>query len=71
MFLIKNTYKERIDFQFTGIQNAPKVEQLQNFVYALSLAKGKASKISSLSNWVEAFIQNKLLNFQVNNFFIP
>ncbi len=55
-FLIKNTYKARINFQFTGIQNAPNVEQLQNFTYALSLAKGKSSKISTPSNWVEAFI---------------
>lgn len=55
-FLIKNTYQKRINFQFTGIQDAPNIEQLQNFTYALSLAKGSSSKISTPSNWVEAFI---------------
>ena len=55
-FLIKNTYQQRINFQFTGIQDAPNVEQLQNFTYVLSLAKGSAEKISTPSNWVTAFI---------------
>lgn len=56
-FLIKSAYQQRISFQFTGIQNAPNIEQLQNFAYALGVAKGNLSKLEVPSNWVEAFIQ--------------
>ncbi|MEM0993481.1 MAG: ATP-binding protein [Bacteroidota bacterium] len=56
-FLIKSAYKNRINFQFTGIQNATNKEQLQNFAYAISVASGAKTMKASPSNWVEAFIQ--------------
>ena len=55
-YLVKSAYKNRINFQFTGIQHAPNIEQLQNFVFALSNATGSSSKIATPANWVEAFI---------------
>lgn len=56
-FLIKSAYKGHINFQFTGIQGASKVEQLQNFSYALGVASQRSEKLPTPSNWVEAFIQ--------------
>ena len=34
-FLIKQTYRDDIDFELTGLQHAKKSEQLQNFIFAL------------------------------------
>ena len=56
-FLIKKAYQNYISFQFTGIQNASNIEQLQNFSYALNVAAQNEIRLSTPSNWVEAFIQ--------------
>lgn len=54
-FLIKSAYQQWFNFQFTGIQNVTNQEQLQNFSYALSLAKGDFVAVPS--NWIAAFMQ--------------
>lgn len=56
-FLIKNAYQDYISFQFTGIQNASNIEQLQNFSYSLNVAAQNETRLPTPSNWVEAFIQ--------------
>jgi hypothetical protein len=55
-FLISSAYENRINFKFTGIQNAPNIEQLQNFAFELTKAKGSEELIKTPSNWVEGFI---------------
>jgi len=55
-FLIKSAFEGRINFQFTGIQNASNIEQLQNFAFALSRMANREMKYATPSNWVEAFI---------------
>lgn len=54
-FLIKSAFKSRINFHFTGIQDAPNKEQLQNFAFALNVAAENKIPIHP-STWVEAFI---------------
>lgn len=66
-FLVKSAYKGRINFQFTGIQDASNKEQLQNFAYAISVASNATMRKATPSNWVEAFIQLiELLKSQQN-----
>ena len=55
-FLINLAYENRIDFKFTGIQNSPNKEQLQNFAFELMKAKENGELVKTPSNWVEAFI---------------
>jgi uncharacterized protein len=54
-FLIKNTYTNRIAFEVTGLQNAERTEQLQNFTFRINnfFYDGKA-KLKP-KNWLEAF----------------
>ena len=45
-FLIKSVYANQIDFEITGIQNAPKIEQLLNFkIRLLKTALGKKATL--------------------------
>lgn len=55
-FLVNRVYEQHLKFQFTGIQNAPNIEQLQNFAFELSKAKKSETLVKTPSNWVEAFI---------------
>lgn len=55
-FLIKQTYRDDLTFHFTGIQNAPNIEQLQNFAFELSKIND-GERIKTPSNWVEGFIE--------------
>jgi len=60
-FLIKEVYKGKIDFELTGLQNAPKNEQLQNFSYQLAEFMGINMPLKEPKNWLEAF--RLLINF--------
>ncbi len=54
-FLVESTYQDKIVFKVTGIQDAPRTEQLQNFM--LQIAKYSKGNFPSkqAKNWLEAF----------------
>lgn len=54
-FLIRTVYKKYLSFDITGIQNAPRKEQLQNFSYQLTDYMGSIVPIKTPKNWLEAF----------------
>ena len=54
-YLINTIYKDRIDFEITGLQNAPRSEQLQNFAYQLTRITQSSIPIQTPKNWLEAF----------------
>ena len=54
-FLVNRVYGDRIAFSVTGLQNAPKREQLQNFAYQLAAYSGDERSVRQPSNWLEAF----------------
>lgn len=55
-FLVKETYKRYIRFEFSGMYRAPMKLQLQNFYYTLS-EKYKNAELPT--NWLDAFFQLK------------
>ena len=55
-FLINEAYKGKIQFEITGIQNAPRAEQIHNFVYQLNEASQAVDPVASPSTWLETFI---------------
>ena len=55
-FLITTTYQGRIDFKISGIQNAPRSEQLLNFATRLLEVAPTALVVTPPANWLEAFI---------------
>ena len=55
-YLIKTVYQGRIDFEVTGLQNAPRDEQLQNFAYQLTRFSQSVVPLKTPSNWLEAFM---------------
>ncbi len=60
-FLIKEIYKAKIDFELTGLQDAPLSEQLQNFSYQLTEFMGAKMPLKEPKNWLEAF--RMLINY--------
>jgi uncharacterized protein len=54
-FLIKNTYADRIAFEVTGLQNAEKLEQLQNFAFRINRTFYDNKAKLKPKNWLEAF----------------
>jgi uncharacterized protein len=53
--LITHIYAEHIDFEATGVQNAPLSEQLQNFALKLNDTFHNGASVYKPSNWLEAF----------------
>lgn len=53
--LIKYVYDEHIDFEATGVQNAPLSEQLQNFALRLNHTFHDGASVFKPSNWLDAF----------------
>ncbi len=56
-FLVSNFFKNLICFEITGIHNADKNEQLENFSIALGKAMGLGIRPQQPSSWFEAFRQ--------------
>lgn len=54
-FLIKETYKNKIVFSITGVQNASLQEQLSNFSYQLNEYNNSHIPLKTPNNWLEAF----------------
>ncbi len=56
-FLIRSVYNEKIDLEFTGVQDAPRREQLDSFHFLLTRYAGRNTSINPPKNWLEAFHQ--------------
>jgi hypothetical protein len=56
-YLIKHVYEGKIDFEASGVPNAPRLEQLQNFALRLNDTFSEGASVFKPSNWLEAFHQ--------------
>jgi AAA+ ATPase superfamily predicted ATPase len=56
-FLIQSVFKDKIDFELTGIQHSTSKEQLQNFAFQLARQSGDDALIEIPSNWLDAFFK--------------
>ena len=54
-YLIREVYKKNIVFEFVGIQNGTKPEQLQAFTFSLQQYFGKTAVPNKLTSWLKAF----------------
>jgi len=54
-FLIETVFAKKIDFAMTGLQNANKQEQLENFVVALNMFAKMPLLVARPKSWLEAF----------------
>lgn len=54
-FLIQTVYKNQLAFEVTGLQNANKKEQLENFVLQLTQVSGNTFPIKPPTSWLQAF----------------
>ena len=54
-FLIKQSYQSSIDFELTGLQNATKSDQIQNFIFAFRNAFPDEEIDKKPTSWLEAF----------------
>lgn len=54
-FLVNQVYKEHIVFSVTGIQNAPRSEQLRNFANRLKELAPTALIVTPPKDWLDAF----------------
>ncbi|MEN0003554.1 MAG: ATP-binding protein [Bacteroidota bacterium] len=55
-YLIKETYKDHISFEITGLQNAPLDEQLDNFIYQMIRAFDIKQFKPKPKSWLKAFM---------------
>ncbi len=55
-FLIQSVFKDQIDCEITGTQNAQKEEQLLNFSYEIGKIVESPLPLQTPNNWMEAFI---------------
>jgi len=60
-FLVRTAYAKQLVFEITGLQNATKAEQLQNFALRLNNYAKPIIPIQPTSNWLDAF--QMLINF--------
>ena len=56
-FLIRSVYQDRIDIEFTGVQNATRKEQLASFHFLITRYADDIKLIKLPKNWLEAFHQ--------------
>jgi AAA+ ATPase superfamily predicted ATPase len=54
-FLIKTAYALQLDFEVTGVQNAPLSEQLQNFAFRINTTFYSGKAKLRPRNWMDAF----------------
>jgi uncharacterized protein len=54
-YLIRETFKENIVFEFVGIQNGTRQEQLQAFTFSLQQSFGKRAVPQIITSWLHAF----------------
>ena len=56
-FLVRSVYKDKISIEFTGVQNAPRIEQLSSFHFLLQRFVGDSYQLPVPENWLKAFHQ--------------
>lgn len=56
-FLVRSVYADKIDLEFTGVQNAPRQEQIDNFCFLLQQFAGNEHNLPTPKNWLTAFHQ--------------
>ena len=56
-FLIRSTYKEKIDLEFTGVQNGTISQQIESFHFLISRYVNKNTTLEKPPNWTVAFHQ--------------
>ena len=56
-FLIRSVYGDKIDIEFTGVQNATRNEQLASFHFLITRYAKDSTAIKPPKNWLEAFHQ--------------
>jgi len=56
-FLVRSFYNKKIDLEFTGVQNAPRREQLDSFHFLLKQFAKNGQDLNTPKNWLEAFHQ--------------
>jgi uncharacterized protein len=67
-FLIKQTYKDHIVFELTGLQSSNNEEQLQNFSNQLETFSQSLVPVKTPTNWLDAFFMlAKFLEKQPND----
>jgi uncharacterized protein len=54
-FLVRETFKENMVFEFVGIQNGTRQEQLNGFTFCLQQTFGKKAVPNVIANWLQAF----------------
>lgn len=54
-FLIRETFRENMVFEFVGIQNGSMQEQLNGFTFSLQQTFGKKAAPNVIPNWLQAF----------------
>ncbi len=54
-YLIRETFKENIVFEFAGIQNGTTKEQLKSFTFCLQQTFGKKAVPNKITDWLQAF----------------
>jgi uncharacterized protein len=54
-YLIRETFKKNIVFEFVGIQNGTKQEQLQAFTFSMQQYFGQKAVPKKLTSWLKAF----------------
>lgn len=54
-YLVQSVFKDRINFEVTGIQYATKKEQLENFAIALGFYTRSSIPLQRPTSWLEAF----------------
>ena len=54
-FLVKTAYHGQIDFEISGVQNATRKEQLQNFVIQIAQFSQGQFPNTMPKDWLEAF----------------
>ena len=55
-FLIKETYRENIVFDITGLQHAPLKEQLDNFAFRIGRQAKSKFPVATPTSWLKAFM---------------
>jgi uncharacterized protein len=56
-FLVRNVLNDKIDLEFTGIQNTTSKPQIENFHFLLSNFAKNTTSLPVPKNWLEAFRQ--------------
>ncbi len=56
-FLVRSVYENKIDLEFTGVQNAPRAEQISSFHFLLRQYAGEKQDLPLPKTWLTAFHQ--------------